>query len=231
MSNTDIDIVVMSQDAARKLTDQIKADAEKVWDLITRAYTERAWEALNYPSWDDYCSNEFGSTRLRLPREEREAVVASLRDQGLSIRAIASAAGIDAKTVQTDLKSAVGISHTSEPLDVEEVAPVVGLDGKKHPRRKAPAKKAPAKKAPAKKAPAKGGHTVGEWLGLVGSDIKGLEKKLDEVFSACTFTGPLPKLPAGMGDTLLRFSDQLDRINQTVEKIESARESRKGKSA
>lgn len=231
MASNEIDVVVMSKAEARELTDKIKADVAEVWVLIARAYDERAWEALGYPCWDDYTSKEFATTRLRLPREEREAVVTSLRDSGLSIRAIASGVGIDTKTVQADLKSAVGKSHTSEPLDVDVVAPVIGLDGKKHPRRKAKAPaKAPAKKAPAK-APARFG-SVGMWLEGVDRSIKGLEKKLDESFTGTEVrSGSLPMLPAGMGETLLKFSDQLDRIAAKAEKIDSARAARKAKRA
>ena len=64
---------------ARAITDQIKTGVEAVWQLITRAYTERAWTALGYSSWDQYCIREFGTSRLRLPREERPEMVASLR--------------------------------------------------------------------------------------------------------------------------------------------------------
>lgn len=56
-----------------------------------------------YQSWDDYCTREFGTTRLRLPREERAEVVASLRESGLSIRAIASATNEPVMTVQNEL--------------------------------------------------------------------------------------------------------------------------------
>jgi len=52
--------------------------------LVKQAYTERAWDALGYASWDEYCTREFGTSRLRLPREERAEVVASLRESGLS---------------------------------------------------------------------------------------------------------------------------------------------------
>ena len=240
MSNNEIDVVVMSKAEARELTDKIKADVAEVWVLIARAYDERAWEALGYPCWDDYTSNEFATSRLRLPREEREAVVSSLRDSGLSIRAIASGVGIDPKTVQNDLmsyvsknKPAVGNSHTSpDVIDAEVVAPVIGLDGKKHPRQKAkaPAKKAPAKKARAK-APARFG-SVGMWLEGVERSIKGLDGKLDESFTGTEVkSGSLPMLPAGIDATLLKFSDQLDRIAEKAEKIEAARAARKAKRA
>ena len=83
----------LDTDAARALTDEIRADAEMLWDKIVTAYTRRAWIALGYETWDVYCIKEFGSSRLRLPREERPEMVASLRQSGLSIRAIASVTG------------------------------------------------------------------------------------------------------------------------------------------
>src|SRR5262245_51379825 len=61
----------LAADEARALTDRIKADAESLWELITQAYLGRAWIALGYQTWDAYCIREFGSARLRLPREER----------------------------------------------------------------------------------------------------------------------------------------------------------------
>lgn len=76
------ELVALTPSDARALTDQIKTGVEAVWHLITRAYTERAWSVLGYESWDDYCTREFGTSRLRLPREERAEVVASLRENG-----------------------------------------------------------------------------------------------------------------------------------------------------
>lgn len=104
----------ISAEDARTITDQIKVAVEGAWLLITRAYQSRAWAALGYSSWDDYCTREFGTARLKLPREERQEVVASLRDSGLSIRAIAAATGHDTKTVQKDLRQ-VSESPTPDP--------------------------------------------------------------------------------------------------------------------
>lgn len=94
-------------DYARDLTDRIKIAVEGTWELIKEAYVSRAWEALGYRSWDDYCTREFGTSRLRLPREERQEVVASLRESGLSIRAIAAATGDSVGTVHDALGSGV----------------------------------------------------------------------------------------------------------------------------
>lgn len=107
-------VTVISADAARALTDRIKVGVEAVWELICQAYTERAWSALGYRSWDDYCTREFGAARLRLPREERAEVVASLRESGLSIRAIAAATGDSRDTVHKALNSGVR-NLTPEP--------------------------------------------------------------------------------------------------------------------
>lgn len=88
----------------------------------------RAWSVLGYGSWDEYCTREFGTARLQLPREDRREVVASLRDSGLSTRAIASAVGIDQKTVRNDLAEAPAGEEISSPepewrpVDPDEIA-------------------------------------------------------------------------------------------------------------
>ena len=114
------DLVLMDSTSARVLTDQIKVAVEATWELVKRAYVERAWAVLGYVSWDDYCTREFGTSRLRLPREERSEVVASLRESGLSNRAIASATGYDEKTIRNEL-AASGADNS---------APVIVTDGK-----------------------------------------------------------------------------------------------------
>lgn len=115
------EIVSLTATDARALTDRIKVGVEAVWDLITQAYVERAWGVLGYSSWDDYCTREFGTSRLRLPREERSEVVASLRESGLSIRAIAAATGDSPRTVRRSLESG-GAYATPAP------APFTGMD-------------------------------------------------------------------------------------------------------
>jgi len=97
MSTTEI--VPATAAEARALTDQIKVAVEGTWQLIKHAYMGRAWDALGYSSWDDYCTREFGTSRLRLPREERQEVVSSMREIGMSTRAIASATGQSQRTV------------------------------------------------------------------------------------------------------------------------------------
>lgn len=62
----------------------------------------------------------FGTSRLRLPREERAEVVASLRESGLSIRAIAAATGDSRETIRRELPTDTNVS----------VDPVIGVNGK-----------------------------------------------------------------------------------------------------
>lgn len=93
-------------DEARELTDRIATAIGVTWELVVRAYRGRAWAALGYPTWDAYTVAEFGKYRLRLPSEERQETVASLREAGLSIRAIAAATGAAKSTVEADLARA-----------------------------------------------------------------------------------------------------------------------------
>lgn len=114
------EIVELDQVAARRLTDKIKVGVEGVWLLIEQAYTTRAWQALGYKSWDNYTTREFGTSHLKLPREDRTEVIGSMRDAGLSIRAIVSATGISDQTVQKEIRQGVVnhyTSHTPEPAD------------------------------------------------------------------------------------------------------------------
>ena len=59
--------------------------------------------------------------RIRLPREERQGVVASMREIGMSTRAIASATGNSRRTIQSDAHE---VAQFAQP------APVTGTDGK-----------------------------------------------------------------------------------------------------
>jgi hypothetical protein len=116
------DIALPTEHQARALTDRIRIAVEGTWQLIQEAYTSRAWAVLGYDTWDAYCTAEFGKTRLRLPREERQEVVASLRDSGLSTRAIASATALSEATVRRDLSGASS--------DAPDAQSVIGTDGR-----------------------------------------------------------------------------------------------------
>lgn len=120
------DIAISTAEDARVLTDRIKVAVEGTWQLIREAYVSRAWAALGYDTWDAYCAAEFGTSRLALPREERREIVASLRESGLSTRAIGAAVGISEATVRREMSTA------SSALGNDAVEPrqVLGVNGK-----------------------------------------------------------------------------------------------------
>lgn len=110
---------------AREFVDHVRASVEDLKDWIVRAVKGRAWIALGYGSWDEMCEAEFDGAVIRLPREDRREAVASLREAGLSTRAIGSALGVDHKTVVNDVRS------TGENSPVPET--VTSLDGRERP--------------------------------------------------------------------------------------------------
>lgn len=123
----------LSADEARACIERIRETAvtvhdarERLREWVARAYLGRAWVALGYASWDALCDAELGDDRMRLPRSERQELVASLREQGMSTRAIGSALGVSHMTVERD--AAASSSVTDVPVER-----VVSLDGRQRP--------------------------------------------------------------------------------------------------
>jgi hypothetical protein len=120
----------LSESEAQELTREIAQTLAVAWDKIVEAYQRRVWEPLGYGSWDCYCRAELGATRLRLPAEEREEAVRSLRSAGLSTRAIASATGRSRSAVH---RGFAGVPDGT-PADAyrQPARSVTGLDGKSY---------------------------------------------------------------------------------------------------
>ena len=97
------EIALLGATEARELTDRMKTGVAVMSELIKEAYQGRAWDALGYTSWDEYVTREFGTGQLRIPKEERTEYVASLRESGMSERAIASATGLSKTTINRAL--------------------------------------------------------------------------------------------------------------------------------
>jgi hypothetical protein len=55
----------MTRSCARDLTDRIKAGVSDVAEMLHRAHEGRAWVALGYPSWAEYCKAEFEMSKTR----------------------------------------------------------------------------------------------------------------------------------------------------------------------
>lgn len=56
---------VLTPEAARRLTDEVKADAERLWRKLVELYEGEAHIALGYSSWGAYFEAEFGGSRTR----------------------------------------------------------------------------------------------------------------------------------------------------------------------
>lgn len=115
VEQTEVGMAEMSEAAAREVTDLIQRTGSILWGQIVRAFQGRAWVALGYLSWDEYCDAEFDGARIKLPREERTMVVGSLADAGMSTRAIAAATGLGHGTVARTLAEAPVPNGTPEP--------------------------------------------------------------------------------------------------------------------
>ncbi|WP_156748678.1 helix-turn-helix domain-containing protein [Mycobacterium sp. E3198] len=129
----------MDKRDAEAITARIKSKMGDLMAEVAKAYIGRAWVALGYESWDDYIKGEFHHAPLVLPREERRAVVALLRGQGMSTRAIGAATGVHHDTVSSDLR---GVGNPTP----DEAPPVIGQDGKPYPAQPPPKK--PRKRTP-----------------------------------------------------------------------------------
>jgi hypothetical protein len=55
----------VSQTDARRLTDEVKADAQRLWAKLLCLYQGGAHTALGYTSWANYCENEFHMRKTR----------------------------------------------------------------------------------------------------------------------------------------------------------------------
>jgi phage N-6-adenine-methyltransferase len=55
----------LTEQEARRITDQVKRDAEQLWQSLVLLYEGGAHLALGYPSWGDYFEAEFGGTKRR----------------------------------------------------------------------------------------------------------------------------------------------------------------------
>lgn len=114
---------------AIELTGRIRQTGERFAALITSAWRGRVWVALGYESWAEWLDTELPG--MALPQDERKQVVAELRAEGMSTRAIGAAVGVDQKTVVNDLRRE---ENSSPDAAVTTPSNVIGLDGKTYTR-------------------------------------------------------------------------------------------------
>lgn len=112
-----------TQELARARAARIRAGIQTYLHTladVSAAYAQRDWVALGYADWQAYVDGEYGAERLRLSPEHRAKAVAELRLAGMSQRAIGTALGVDAATVNRDLR---GVADAT-PAEIQ------GADGK-----------------------------------------------------------------------------------------------------
>lgn len=114
-------VYVATADEARTLTDTIRAGLTTTWREVTLAYDGCVWLALGYGNWDEYLDGEFNGAPLQLPREGRPEAMQSMRDRGMSLRAIAAVTG--------QSKDSVARSTVSN----ETVGKIQSRDGRERP--------------------------------------------------------------------------------------------------
>lgn len=145
------DLIRSSPDEARRRVDRIRGHVASAWEEVIAAYKHRDHEVLGYGTgttgWDAYILGEFGESRLSLPKHQRVSHVIEANSEGMSNRAIASAAGVTEGTVRNDLHPEVRKNYAPAPaprISDETSAPsvpspapapsITGMDRKEYSR-------------------------------------------------------------------------------------------------
>lgn len=131
------DVAPLSRVEALEVTEAIRQSAGRLWSQIEWAFHGRAWAVLGYGGWDAYVSAEFAGLRVQIPRADRDVVVRSLHEHGMSLRAIAAATGVPKSTV-ADTVAGVRI-RTPEPSQPPAGEPGARVSGSGHPEEPAAA--------------------------------------------------------------------------------------------
>lgn len=119
----------LTKEQALELTEKIQTGLAAFAVLIENvkeAYTRRVWKPMGYENWFEYLDGEFVGGFPQLDKTERREIVASLREAGMSTRAIAPVVGASQRTVSDDTRA------TEQNCSVEP-AKVTSLDGRERP--------------------------------------------------------------------------------------------------
>lgn len=111
---------VLDKGTAERLVQEIRVMDAELWEKMMDLYEGRAWIALGFSSWGELCDTEFKANNFRIPREDRREVVMSMRERGMSVRAISQATGMGYGTVRRET--------SSEPNG--SVTETTGIDGR-----------------------------------------------------------------------------------------------------
>lgn len=142
-----IELQMMDERAARKVTEQIRISAHnyseartKLMERVQEAKNGNAHIALKYASWTAYLAEVLGEEPMRLARDERQDMVKMLANEGMSSRAIAPIVGASPAQVKRDVRGGSFEPPAPENVDTstgeihDEPKPVTGMDGKEYRR-------------------------------------------------------------------------------------------------
>lgn len=100
----------------------VRENLPRLWNLIEEARNNSDDRILGYTSWTAYVSDAFSDEPMRLPRDERQQLVAMLAGEGMSTRAIAPIVGASRETVAADLRGGRNLPPV-EPEGVQDSPP------------------------------------------------------------------------------------------------------------
>ena len=115
-------IPALTYDEARALTDEINNDTLQASIKVAQAWQGQAWKPLGYKSWEDYADAEL--PLLGSNQANRHVLLVSLRNVGMSTRAIAAVTGLHHSTI------ARGVANATPEI--------TGTDGKTYPATRPP---------------------------------------------------------------------------------------------
>lgn len=123
-----------TKEEARARVDRIKVSATNLLDDLIAAYRQRDWIALGYANWDELRKAEFDS--VMIPKARRAEEILTMRQAGMSTRAIASVADTSEATVRREIAKV-----TATNAAVTLPGTTLSEDGRERPAKKRPAKK------------------------------------------------------------------------------------------
>lgn len=113
-------IPALTYDEARTLTDEINNDTLQASIKVAQAWQGQAWKPLGYKSWEEYADAEL--PLLGSNQANRHVLLVSLRNVGMSTRAIAAVTGLHPTTIGRHVSGAANAAPE-----------VTGVDGKTYP--------------------------------------------------------------------------------------------------
>lgn len=126
-------IPLLEHDEARQLTDDINVCTIDVAVMVAAAWRGQAWKALGYKNWEQYADEEL--PLLGSNRANRHVLLVSLRNVGMSTRAIAAVTGLNQSTVSRHVSGDANASGDDGAGAANATPEVTGTDGKTYPAR------------------------------------------------------------------------------------------------